>query len=197
MLVSSDQSLAQEHQTPPPGSNLSLSGQVLARNASGKVDLTTRPEADVIVTGKVIDEKGSALPGVSVVVKGTTQGTTTDGTGSFRISVPSANSVLVFSFVGYGSKEVVVGKQTNLTITLTPDDQTLNEVVVVGYGSQLKKEITGAVQTVSAQEIKTFLFRRLVRNYKAVWPVCKSTRLLVNRVRVLDPYSGSGICFGW
>ena len=110
--------------------------------------------ADIPVSGKVTDEKGEGLPGVSVVVKGTTQGATTDGTGSFRIAVPDTRSTLVFSFVGYGSKEIVVGSQTTLTVALTPDDQTLNEVVVVGYGSQLKKEITGAVQTVSAQEIK-------------------------------------------
>ncbi|GAB2544079.1 SusC/RagA family TonB-linked outer membrane protein [Spirosoma aerophilum] len=110
--------------------------------------------ADITVSGKVTDEKGDGLPGVSVVVKGSTQGATTDGKGSFRIAVPNANSTLVFSFVGYAKKEVVVGSQTSLSVTLTPDDQTLNEVVVVGYGSQLKKEITGAVQTVSAQEIK-------------------------------------------
>ena len=110
--------------------------------------------ADIPVTGKVTDEQGEGLPGVSVVVKGTTQGATTDGTGSFRLAVPNTRSTLVFSFVGYGSKEIVVGEQTTLTVALSPDDQTLNEVVVVGYGSQLKKEITGAVQTVSAQEIK-------------------------------------------
>ncbi|GAB3809231.1 TonB-dependent receptor [Spirosoma humi] len=109
---------------------------------------------DIPITGKVTDEKGEGLPGVSVVVKGSTQGATTDGTGSFRINVPDANATLVFSFVGYGRKEVVVGSQTALTVALAPDDQTLNEVVVVGYGSQLKKEITGAVQTVSAAEIK-------------------------------------------
>lgn len=109
---------------------------------------------DITITGKVIDERGTGLPGVSVVVKGTTQGATTDGEGAFRLAVPNANSVLVFSFVGYLRQEVTVGSQTSLNVTLVPDDQTLNEVVVVGYGSQLKKEITGAVQTVSAQEIK-------------------------------------------
>ncbi|MFD2933682.1 SusC/RagA family TonB-linked outer membrane protein [Spirosoma flavum] len=110
--------------------------------------------ADVTITGKVSDEKGEGLPGVSVIVKGSTQGTTTDGTGSFKIVAPNTDATLVFSFVGYGRKEVVIGTQTSISVTLAPDDQTLNEVVVVGYGSQLKKEITGAVQTVSAQEIK-------------------------------------------
>ncbi|GAB4000216.1 TonB-dependent receptor [Spirosoma daeguense] len=133
----------------------STSGQLMAK-------LAVRPEravfnvapADVTVSGKVVDEKGGGLPGVSVVIKGSTQGTTTDPSGSFRLNVPGASSTLVFSFVGYISKEVVVGNQTSITVTLAPDDQTLNEVVVVGYGSQLKKEVTGAVQTVSAAEIK-------------------------------------------
>jgi TonB-dependent starch-binding outer membrane protein SusC len=109
---------------------------------------------DIPVTGKVTDEKGAGLPGVSVIVKGSSQGTTTDGEGNFRITAPNANAVLVFSFVGYRRQEVVVGTQTTLAISLEPDDQSLNEIVVVGYGSQLKKEVTGAVQTVSAQEIK-------------------------------------------
>jgi TonB-linked SusC/RagA family outer membrane protein len=128
-------------------------GQLLALNIPRTVTVGEAP-VDVTVSGKVTDEKGDGLPGVSVVVKGTTQGTTTDGTGSFRINAPNANATLVFSFVGYAKKEVPIGGQSTLTVTLAPDDQTLNEVVVVGYGSQLKKEITGAVQTVSAQEIK-------------------------------------------
>ena len=87
---------------------------------------------DIPVSGKVTDEKGAGIPGVSVVIKGTTQGTTTDGTGNFRLNVPGTQSVLVFSFVGYGGKEVPVGNQTTLAVSLSPDDQTLNEVVVVG-----------------------------------------------------------------
>lgn len=110
--------------------------------------------ADVIVTGKVTDEKGAGLPGVSVVLKGSTQGTNTDGEGKFRLSVPNNSAVLVFSFVGYERKEVPVGSQASLNVQLTPNDETLNEVVVVGYGSQLKKEVTGAVQTINAAEIR-------------------------------------------
>lgn len=148
-------SVAQEPSTTLPNRNLLISGEPLAMHvARPDLKLAFLTVADIPVSGKVTDEKGEGLPGVSVVVKGTTQGATTDGTGSFRIAVPDTRSTLVFSFVGYGSKEIVVGSQTTLTVALTPDDQTLNEVVVVGYGSQLKKEITGAVQTVSAQEIK-------------------------------------------
>ncbi|HEY0109950.1 MAG TPA: TonB-dependent receptor plug domain-containing protein, partial [Fibrella sp.] len=154
VLVSSYQSMAQEQVINPPGSSLPLSGQLLARNVPGRAELTPHIQADIVVSGKVTDDQGGALPGVSVVVKGTTLGSTTDGTGSFRITVPNPSAVLVFSFVGFSPKEVVVGSQTTLTVALAPDDQTLNEVVVVGAGSQLKKEVTGAVQTVSAQEIK-------------------------------------------
>ncbi|WP_080054288.1 SusC/RagA family TonB-linked outer membrane protein [Spirosoma aerolatum] len=132
-----------------------MAGQLLALHVP-RPDLSYEiaPTADITISGKVTDEKGDLLAGVSVIVKGTTQGTTTDGTGSFRIAVPDTRATLVFSFVGYAKKEVLVGSQTSLTVALTPDDQTLNEVVVVGYGSQLKKEVTGAVQTISSQEIK-------------------------------------------
>ena len=128
---------------------------LLTANAARHERISLTPEtAEIPVSGKVNDEKGDGLPGVSVVVKGTTQGTTTDGTGSFKVNVPNANSTLIFSFVGYARREIVVGSQTNLSISLSPDDQSLNEVVVVGYGTQLKKDVTGAVQTISAQEIK-------------------------------------------
>lgn len=109
--------------------------------------------ADVVVSGKVIDEKGDGLPGVSVIIKGSTQGTTTDGQGSYRLSVPNERATLVFSFVGYARQEIVVGTQTTLTVTLAPDDQTLNEVVVVGYGSQRRQDITSAVSVISMRDI--------------------------------------------
>ena len=147
--------LAQESAVIALKSRLPVNGQLLAMHVPGfdRV-LTNNRLADVTVSGSVTDETGAALPGVSVVVKGTTRGTTSDGAGKFQIVVPGPASTLVFSFVGYGRKEIVVGNQTTLTVALAPDDQALNEVVVVGYGSQLKKELTGAVQTISAREIK-------------------------------------------
>ncbi|QDK78308.1 TonB-dependent receptor [Spirosoma sp. KCTC 42546] len=150
MVAGSFSSFAQEPKGVLKKEHL-LPTELLARNTPSQHREVT---ADIIVSGKVVDEKGAGLPGVSVVVKGTTQGTNTDGTGSFKISAPNTNATLVFSFVGYGRKEVIIGNQTSINVTLAPDDQTLNEVVVVGYGSQIKKEITGAVQTVSAAEIK-------------------------------------------
>ncbi len=109
--------------------------------------------ADVPVSGKVTDEKGTGLPGVSVVVKGSTQGTTTDSDGAYRISAPSVNSILVYSFVGYQRKEVVIGNQTAITVELAPDNQTLNEVVIVGYGTQRKQDITSAISVIGIDRI--------------------------------------------
>lgn len=117
-----------------------------------QLDVLT-PSVDITVSGKVTDDKGVTLPGVSVVVKGTTQGTTTDSDGAFKIAVPSENAVLVFSFVGYVRQELAVGSKTTLTIALSPDDQTLNEVVVVGYGSQRKQDITSAVSVINMRDI--------------------------------------------
>ena len=116
--------------------------------------LTTAPgaAADPTVTGRVVDEKGAGLPGVNVVIKGGTSGAQTDLDGKFSLAVP-AGSTLVFSFVGYTSQEVVVGGQTSVNISLVPDAKALNEVVVVGYGTQRRQDLTGAVARVDAAEI--------------------------------------------
>ncbi|PQA53432.1 SusC/RagA family TonB-linked outer membrane protein [Siphonobacter curvatus] len=108
---------------------------------------------DIVVSGKITDEKGAELTGVSVVLKGSTQGTTTDATGQFRITVPNSSAVLVLSFIGYISQEIVVGNQTSLTVALLPENQILNEVVVVGYGSQRKQDITSAVSVINMRDL--------------------------------------------
>lgn len=107
------------------------------------------------VSGKVTDAEGGAiLPGVTVLVKGTQTGTVTDSDGNYSISVPAGSSdVLVFSFVGYVAQEVAVGSQSTINISLAPDVTALQEVVVTGYSSQQKKEITGAISTVSTKEL--------------------------------------------
>ncbi len=126
--------------------------------ATGK--LPTGPSAadrfaEIPVTGTVSDETGQALPGVSVVVKGTSRGTTTDAAGTFKLSVPDQQSVLVFSYVGYELQEIAVTSQTAFTISLKTDNKSLNEVVVVGYGTQKKADLTGAIATVSADKLKS------------------------------------------
>jgi len=108
---------------------------------------------DQKVTGTVSDAKGGGIPGVSVVIKGTTSGTTTDGNGAFSISVKSGNAELVVTSVGYVSKTVSVGNRSSIAISLDEDVSQLNEVIVTGYASQRKKDITGAVAVVSAKEL--------------------------------------------
>lgn len=110
---------------------------------------------DQIIMGRVTSERNEGLPGVSVVVKGTQRGTTTDGEGRYRLTVPETSGVtLVFSFVGYVSQEVALGNRSTLDLKMIPDDKTLSEVVVVGYGTQKKSDLTGAVAQVKGDEIK-------------------------------------------
>ena len=107
---------------------------------------------DNMVTGKVTDAEGSALPGVSVVVKGTTRGTTTDTEGNFRIAA-ARNAQLEFSFVGFVAKEVTVGTQSAIDVTLAPDVANLEEVIVTAFGSAKKANFTGSAGTISAENI--------------------------------------------
>jgi len=116
-------------------------------------ELTTASLADVTVTGQVLDEANKPIPGVNVIIKGTSKGTSTDQDGKFSIAVPDENAILVFSFIGYSAKEVVVGSQTVVNVSLDPDVRTLTEVVVVGYGTQTRSSVTGAVSSVSSKEI--------------------------------------------
>jgi len=105
------------------------------------------------VAGTVSDAKGGGIPGVSVVIKGTTTGTTTDVNGAFSVNVKNANAELVITSVGYVSQSIVVGNRSNIAIKLDEDVSQLSEVVVTGYTSQRKKDITGAVAVVSAKEL--------------------------------------------
>ncbi|MBG9376293.1 SusC/RagA family TonB-linked outer membrane protein [Panacibacter sp. DH6] len=104
------------------------------------------------VTGKVSDEKGSPVAGASVLAKGTSVGTSTDATGSFTLNVPASTNTLVISYVGYVSQEVSVSSATNVAVTLQPESSALNDVVVVGYGTVKKKDLTGAVATVREKD---------------------------------------------
>jgi TonB-linked SusC/RagA family outer membrane protein len=108
------------------------------------------------ISGKVVDEKGEGIPGVTVVLRGTTTGTTTDIGGNFQLTLPDGqeNGSLLFSFVGYTTKEVKVGNQTVLKIILSPDVKALEEVVVTGYMTQKKADLTGAIAVVSSDIIE-------------------------------------------
>lgn len=127
--------------------------------------------ADVmkIITGTIVDENGSPIPGATILVEGTSIGTATDLDGNFSIDAPSG-AVLLVSFIGYESLRVEVGNQTKLNITLSEDESALEEFVVVGYGSVERREITGSIASIGRQDIvsePTYSFESLLQGRAA------------------------------
>ncbi len=114
---------------------------------------TTRLTADITVSGRVTDAAtNEALAGCTVVIKGTQRGTTTDANGAYSIAVPNQQATLVFGFIGFNQQEIAVGSRSTINVSLTPSASDLAQVVVVGYGSTAKKDITGAVTSIKSTE---------------------------------------------
>lgn len=113
----------------------------------------TSKQDQITLKGKVTSDKGEPLPGVSVSIKGTKNGTTTDSNGNYAIISTSAESVLIFSYIGFRTKEVPVNGRTVVNVQLTEELTSLGEVVVVGYGTQRKKDLTSAVSVVNVSEM--------------------------------------------
>ncbi|RIV17389.1 TonB-dependent receptor [Fibrisoma montanum] len=109
--------------------------------------------AQTRVSGRITDDQSSALPGVSVVLKGTTTGTVTDADGNYQLNVTGSNPTLVFSYIGYITQEVPVNGKSSISIKLATDTKSLNEVVVVGYGTQKKETVTGSVVSVKGSDL--------------------------------------------
>ena len=107
------------------------------------------------ITGKITDAGNNPLPGVSVVVKGTTVGTVSDVDGNYNLPIPADAKLLLYSYIGMTTQEVAVGDQSVINVILQEDVVGLDEVVVVGYGTRIKEEITGSVSTVSADQLQT------------------------------------------
>ena len=105
------------------------------------------------ITGTVIDENSVPLPGASILVKGLNIGSSTDFDGNFSLNVPEAGETLVVSYLGYMTQELVVGNKVTFNIQLAIDTNALDEIVVVGYGTQRKSDITGAVSSVKVDDI--------------------------------------------
>jgi TonB-linked SusC/RagA family outer membrane protein len=141
-----------------------LSATILHAGYTGLAAGSTHPDNFTLskvvfeISGKVTDKlNGQGLPGVNILVKGTNSGTITNVEGDYKLSIPdNANATLVFSFIGYVTKEVSLGTQQTLDIALDADISGLNEVVVVGYGTQNKRDITGSVGSLTAKSIKDF-----------------------------------------
>jgi TonB-linked SusC/RagA family outer membrane protein len=117
-------------------------------------NIIPRGQADREITGRVLDEKGEPIPGASVVVKGTTVGTSTNIEGIYQLSVPGDKDIVIFSFVGYVSQEIQIGNAASLDITLKVDEKALEEVVVVGFGEQKKVSVTGSVSSVTSEVLQ-------------------------------------------
>ncbi|MCF6333846.1 MAG: SusC/RagA family TonB-linked outer membrane protein [Draconibacterium sp.] len=111
--------------------------------------------AQTQISGKVTDLEGATVPGVSIAIKGTAQGTITNLDGEFNLSVADDAAVLVFSYIGMLTQEIAVGNQTTIDVVLSPDVIGVDEVVVVGYGTRMKEELTGAISTISAEKLAT------------------------------------------
>ncbi|MFA6083808.1 SusC/RagA family TonB-linked outer membrane protein [Mucilaginibacter sp.] len=139
-------------------------------NYAGALPQVQIIKADVPIKGKVIDEEGKTLPGVSIILKGTTKGTVTDVNGNFTIVVnDKINSTIVITYVGYQRQEIKLNGQDNLTIQLKLASIALNEVVTIGYGTINRRDLTGAVSSVSANDLKDI-------------PVSSATEALTGRI---------------
>jgi len=106
------------------------------------------------ITGTVTDTEGTTMPGVTVVVKGTTTGTSTDMDGKYALAVPADAETLVFSFIGMTSQEVLIGEQTTINVVMESQMIGMQEVVVIGYGTRIREELTGAVSSVSSDQLE-------------------------------------------
>jgi len=122
--------------------------------ASGSIPDEGTAVQQRVVTGTVTESDGTPLPSVSVREKGTTNGTLTDAQGKYRITVTTTNPILVFSFVGYATQEINVGSQGTIDIELLSDEVGLDEIVVIGYGTVKKRDLTGSVASISGEVMR-------------------------------------------
>ncbi|HET7179069.1 MAG TPA: SusC/RagA family TonB-linked outer membrane protein, partial [Chryseosolibacter sp.] len=126
-----------------------LAARAVSRSTGAAGELS----AAIAISGRVTSDNGDALPGVNVVEKGTTNGTVTNNNGEYTLTVANENATLVFSFIGYINQEVAVGGRSAIDVTLMEDVTSLQEVVVVGYGTQKKSDLTGAITSVKAEDL--------------------------------------------
>src|SRR5690606_26263792 len=131
-----------------------------------------------VVTGKVTDESGEGIPGANIRIKETTIGTVTDIDGNYAITVPNDNAVLIFSFIGLTTKEETVGTRNIINVLLSSDMSGLDEVVVVGFGTQKKESVVGSMSSITPSELKI--------------PASNLTTALAGRVAGLVAYQTSG-----
>ncbi|RAJ92642.1 TonB-linked SusC/RagA family outer membrane protein [Larkinella arboricola] len=130
----------------------------------------TKPAAVKGITGQVVDETNSPLPGASIIEKGTQNGTTTDADGNFALNVADDATTLTVSSVGYVTQDVTIANQTTVTIKLVPDNRTLNEVVVIGYQTVRKRDVTGANDVISPEQANRVTANSLAESIQGLSP---------------------------
>ncbi len=167
---------------------LSLSGMAHAQNnlaSAGELafnqprhQLDALISIDVTITGTVLDQNGNPVPGVTVSVVGTGIGTATDIDGKYSLSVPEG-STLVFSFIGFVTQRILVGDQSIIDVTLGEDISSLDEVVVVGYGTQSREDVTGSVATINSEAVRSL-------------PVSTVDQKMIGQVAGVQIQQGSG-----
>lgn len=144
-----------------------------------------KPTSPLIITGNVLDkETASPLPGVTIVIPGTTLGTSTDSNGKYQITIPSNIKQLRFSFIGYESIEVEINGQQEINVDLVPCKEELNEVVVTGIFTKARESYTGAATSISAKEIKSFKGQNLISTLKNIDP---SIHIMDNNINGSNP----------
>ncbi|MFC4096592.1 SusC/RagA family TonB-linked outer membrane protein [Euzebyella saccharophila] len=131
------------------------------------------------ITGTILDNNGQPLPGASVIEKGTSNGTQTDFDGNFELEISTANATLVISYIGFASQEIALDGQTSINVSLQEDAAHLDEVVVIGYGTQKKSDLTGAVGSVKSEEL-------------AERPAASLNQAMAGKVAGVNITSGSG-----
>jgi TonB-dependent SusC/RagA subfamily outer membrane receptor len=129
---------------------------LIERNGAKPNPIGTTMQQQKSVSGRVTDTSGASLPGVSVVVKGTTNGTITDGNGNYSLSNVPENGVMQFSFVGMKGQEISVGNKTTINVTMAEDAIGIEEVVAIGYGTMKKSDLTGSVVSVKSDQLVSF-----------------------------------------
>ena len=161
---------------------------------------------DIDISGKINDESGQGLPGASIVVKGTTNGTVSDADGAFRLTVPE-NSTLIFSYVGYKTTEMLIGNQTVLNIQMVLDAEQLDELVVVSYGSQKEREVTGSIAAIDMDQLSDQNVGQAVQKIQGQLPGVQinqangvpgqETAIRIRGAASLNAGNSSIICYRW
>ena len=117
-------------------------------------DAVSMQQQNIVVSGKIVDQSGNPIPGVNVLIIGTTTGTISDAVGRYSLSVASSQR-LMFSFIGFNNQSIDVNNRTTIDVVMVEDLKQVGEVVVVGYGTQKKENLTGAVATVNVKTLES------------------------------------------